>query len=186
MVRHGSQPRPVQARGLRVAAHLLERGETPLVLEAGSAVGASIRQWTHVRMFSPWRYTIDAASRRLLARVDWREPDGTELPTGGDLVTKYLEPLATRTALREHIHVNQRVTAITRLTTDKVRTNGRASRPFVVRATAPDGAQSEYLARAVIDATGTWDRPNSLGDGGLTTYDEKVLAEMTLWPYGMH
>jgi len=43
--------------GLAAAAHLLARGETPLVLEAGDAVGASIRQWSHVRFFSPWKYT---------------------------------------------------------------------------------------------------------------------------------
>src|SRR4051794_2380100 len=35
------------------AAHVLARGETPLVLEAGAAVGASIRKWGHVRLFSP-------------------------------------------------------------------------------------------------------------------------------------
>jgi cation diffusion facilitator CzcD-associated flavoprotein CzcO len=39
--------------GLAAAAHLLARGEGPLVLEAGEAVGASIRRWSHVPFFSP-------------------------------------------------------------------------------------------------------------------------------------
>jgi flavin-dependent dehydrogenase len=39
--------------GLATAAHLLDRGLEPLVLEAGSQVGASIAEWRHVRLFSP-------------------------------------------------------------------------------------------------------------------------------------
>ncbi len=31
--------------GLAAAAHLLERGETPVVFEAGDAIGANIRDW---------------------------------------------------------------------------------------------------------------------------------------------
>ncbi|MFZ5495818.1 MAG: FAD-dependent oxidoreductase [Verrucomicrobiota bacterium] len=163
--------------GLAAAAHLLERGETPLVLEAGPAAGASIRHWAHVRMFSPWRYTVDAASRRLLERTGWQEPAATELPTGGDLVSKYLEPLATHTALRQLIHFNQRVTAVTRLMTDKVRTKERESRPFVIRTVAPDGTQNEYLAKAVIDASGTWTKPNPMGADGLQPMGEEHVRD---------
>ena len=47
--------------GLAAAAHLVRAGLTPLVLEAGPSVGASILDWAHVRMFSPWRYVVDAA-----------------------------------------------------------------------------------------------------------------------------
>lgn len=47
--------------GLAAAAHLLERGIEPVVLEAGREAGHSVRQWGHVRMFSPWRYNVDAA-----------------------------------------------------------------------------------------------------------------------------
>src|SRR5688500_14860300 len=52
--------------GLAAAAHLAERGLDFLVLEAGDRVGASVAQWGHVRVFSPWKYDIDAAARRLL------------------------------------------------------------------------------------------------------------------------
>ena len=34
--------------GLAAAAHLLERGEAPIVFEAGEQVGANIRDWGHV------------------------------------------------------------------------------------------------------------------------------------------
>jgi NADPH-dependent 2,4-dienoyl-CoA reductase/sulfur reductase-like enzyme len=57
--------------GLATAAHLLDRGLEPLVLEAGSRVGANIAQWAHVRLFSPWRFDLDPASVRLLTAGGW-------------------------------------------------------------------------------------------------------------------
>jgi cation diffusion facilitator CzcD-associated flavoprotein CzcO len=47
--------------GLAAAAHLLARGERPLVLEAGPAVASNVRAWDHVRLFSPWQYVVDPA-----------------------------------------------------------------------------------------------------------------------------
>ena len=85
--------------GLAAAAHLIARGETPLVLEAGDGVGASIRKWGHVRIFSPWRYDVDAASAALLEAAGWVRPDGDSHPTGRELVEQYLEPLAALPAL---------------------------------------------------------------------------------------
>jgi cation diffusion facilitator CzcD-associated flavoprotein CzcO len=45
--------------GLAAAAHLVGRGETPVVLEGGPTVGASVLAWSHVQVFSPWRYNVD-------------------------------------------------------------------------------------------------------------------------------
>src|SRR5688572_29148840 len=80
--------------GLAAAANLAERGASFVVLEAGPAVGHAIRQWGHVRVFSPWRYNVDKASARLLAASGWRQPDPQGLPTGSEIVSRYLEPLA--------------------------------------------------------------------------------------------
>ena len=49
--------------GLAAAAHLIARGLAVRVYEAGDTVGAGVRDWGHVRTFSPWRYSIDPASR---------------------------------------------------------------------------------------------------------------------------
>ncbi|MGW0811553.1 FAD-dependent oxidoreductase, partial [Nonomuraea sp. NPDC002799] len=51
--------------GLAAAAHLAERNLGLVVLEAGEQAGASVAKWGHVRVFSPWKYNIDAAARRL-------------------------------------------------------------------------------------------------------------------------
>ena len=81
--------------GLAAAAHALGRGLKPIVLEAGDKVGHAVRQWSHVRMFSPWSYNIDKASEALLREEGWNSPDPEQYPTGGELVAQYLEPLAT-------------------------------------------------------------------------------------------
>ncbi len=72
--------------GLAAAAHVLERGMEPVVLEAGPDVGHAVRQWSHVRMFSPWEYNIDKAAERLLVATGWNSPAPDQYPTGGELV----------------------------------------------------------------------------------------------------
>ncbi len=154
--------------GLAAAAHLHERGLPFLMLEAGPHPGASVAEWGHVRLFSPWRYNIDHAARRLLDAAGWAAPDPDELPTGADLVDTYVTPLAKLPQLTAHIRYTARVTAIGRAGIDRVTTAGRASTPFVVRlATGEDIA-----AAAVIDASGTWRTPNVLGANGLPAHGE--------------
>lgn len=151
--------------GLSAAAHLRERGLTPLVLEAGPTVGAAVRQWGHTRLFSPWRYNIDAAARRLLEPTGWQAPDPESLPTGHLLVEDYLSPLAD--LLAPDIQTGARVVAVCRDGIDKTRSAGRAKTPFLVRVESADGTITDLHARAVIDASGTWGQPNPLGRSGL-------------------
>jgi thioredoxin reductase len=167
--------------GLAAAAHLLARGETPLVLEAGDAVGASIRQWHHVRFFSPWKYTVDAASVALLEPTGWTLPDPEGAPTGNDIVERYLEPLAALPQIAPHIRLGARVTAIARRGHDKMKTPGREDAPFVVRIQCPDGGEEHILARAIIDASGTWNMPNPLGADGLPALGEAAAAKRILY-----
>jgi thioredoxin reductase len=167
--------------GLAAAAHLLARGETPLVLEAGDAVGSSIREWSHVRFFSPWKYTVDAASVALLAPTGWTMPDPEGAPTGGDIVTRYLEPLAALPQIAPHIRLGARVTAIARRGHDKMKTPGRQEAPFVLRIQCPDGGEEQLLAKAIIDASGTWRLPNPLGADGLPAFGEAAAAEQIFY-----
>lgn len=163
--------------GLSAAVRLLERGLEPLVLEAGGDVAASPRDWGHVRLFSPWRYNVDKAAAQLLEAKGWTPPPADDLPTGHELYRNYLRPLAALAEIRNRLHLDRRVVAITRHGVDKVRTSRREDVPFVVRAMSAAGATEELLARAVIDATGTWWSPNPLGAAGIAAKGEAVFRD---------
>lgn len=166
--------------GLAAAAHVLERGLTPLVLEAGPRAGDAVRQWSHVQLFSPWQYAIDQAAERLLTAQGWTAPDPQRYPTGGELLERYLDPLAAR--LSDYIRTSHRVTGVTRLDADKVKTRGRDASPFELRCDTADGTKT-VIADAVIDTSGTWLSPNPAGANGLTALGEDTAADRIA--YGM-
>jgi hypothetical protein len=168
--------------GLAAAAHVMERGMTPVVLEAGPDVGHAVRQWSHVRLFSPWEYNIDKAAARLLESTGWNSPDPQTYPTGSELLERYLEPLATRTVLRDSIGTSARVTGISRVGFDKVKTKGRGDAPFELRYRNGAG-ETTLRADAVIDASGTWWSPNPAGANGLRAIGESDLSARIA--YGM-
>ena len=163
--------------GLAAAAHLLSRGMQPLVLEAGDDVAANVRDWGHVRLFSPWRYDVDKVAAKLLEAEGWQAPEPDELPTGGELAERYLRPLSKVFERGERIRFGHRVLAITRLATDKVRTRDRGATPFVLRVRDQSGREQEVLAGAVIDASGTWATPNPVGAAGLPAMGEEQLGD---------
>ena len=154
--------------GMAAAAQLATRGLPFVVLETGDGVAASVRQWAHVRLFSPWRFNTDPAARTLLEQTGWTAPDPETLPTGGDLINNYLAPLAAHPAIAPHLRLGVAVTAVARQGFDRVRTAGRDTAPFLLRLS--DG--TELLASAVIDASGTWRTPNPLGGNGLPARGE--------------
>ena len=162
--------------GLAAAAHLIARGLSVQVYEAGPAVGSNLRDWEHVRVFTPWRYCVDTAATALLARRGWRMPDADAFPTGGDLLSAYLEPLAASPELTALIETNARVTAISRHGFDKVVSRGREARPFVLIVKVGDSIRRD-LARAVVDASGTWATPNPLGASGLPAVGEAEFSD---------
>lgn len=162
--------------GLAAAARLIERGLPFLMLEAGPAVGDSVRRWRHVRMFSPWRFNIDRAARALLQATGWTPPPQDDLPTGGDLVARYLEPLAALPAIASRLRFGAKVVSVGREALDKAVDAGRAETPFAVGVALADGTRETVLARAVIDASGTWTAPNPMGAGGYPAAGEEHFA----------
>jgi thioredoxin reductase len=163
--------------GLAAAAHLLRRGETPLVFEAGRTVGAAVLQWGHVRLFSPWRELLDREAAALLGADGWLAPDPEAYPTGRELVEDYLVPLANTPQMKPHLRLDTRVVAVIRQGVDKMKTPGREQAPFVLRLRAVSGEEQDVLARAVIDASGTYETPNPLGASGISARGEQALHD---------
>jgi hypothetical protein len=162
--------------GLAAAAHLSSRGIEPVVFEAGDSVGASVREWGHVRVFSPWSYNIDPVAADLLDGTGWSAPASDAYPTGDEIVERYLEPLAAVPGIAESLHLRARVVSVTRQGIDKLKDDGRDAAPYQL-VVEEDGEERRYLARAVIDASGTWTRPSPVGAGGVLAAGERRHAD---------
>lgn len=161
--------------GLAAAAHLVGRGIEPLVLEAGEQAGAAVREWSHVRLFSTWGEVVDPAAEKLLAPTGWTRPDPATYPSGGDWAERYLRPLAD--ALGDKVRTGAAVTGVSRAGRDRVVDAGRDDQPFVVHVEHAGGREERVLARAVIDASGTWTAPGPAGGSGLPALGEKAAAD---------
>nr|WP_233566561.1 NAD(P)-binding domain-containing protein [Cohnella endophytica] len=166
--------------GLAAAAHLVERGESFILFEAAKHIAGNIEKWSHVRLFSPWQYNINKAAKKLLEDSGWVAPKDEELPTGGELVEKYLKPLTQLPSIQPHIHLGARVDAISRKGLSKIKTAGREKLPFVIHVET-DGGHQTFEAKAVIDASGTWSNPNPANSEGVWTGDETSLGQRIVY-----
>lgn len=160
-------------QGLAAAAHLVERGIEPVVLEAGDGAAPGVRAWGHVRMFSPWIELVDPAAERLLSAAGVTPPQ-TGYPTGQEWVDGYLAPLAY--VLAAHVQYGMRVVGVSRRGRDRLVSAGRDEQPFVMHVVDRDGAESRLDVRAVVDASGTWEQPNPAGADGLSAIGERDTA----------
>ena len=160
--------------GLAAAAHLVQRGLNPLVLEAGPSAGTGVRAWHHVRLFSRWGELVDPAAAKLLAPTGWQAPDEDTYPTGSQWAHRYLQPLAE--VLGERVRFNARVVGVARRGRDRVVDAGRDTEPLTVHARTADGREERITGRALIDASGTWASPNPLGADGLPALGEAAAA----------
>lgn len=165
--------------GLAAAANLIERGLPLVIFEAGDRVAASVRDWGHVRLFTPWSYLVDPASVRLLeAAGRWSQPDPDRVPLAKELVADYLDPLASLDGIAANLHLEHRVVAIGREGHDRMKDGNpedRSTVPFIVTVDTPQGRR-RFKTRAVIDASGTWTTPNPMGAGGVQADGESAFA----------
>ncbi len=164
--------------GLAAAANAAERGMDFVVLEAGADAGSAVGEWAHVRLFSSWSELVDPAARRLLdAAGTWTAPDESAYPTGGEWRDTYLQPLADvlDATTGGTVRYNARVIGVGRAGRDLMVDSGREDDPFAVHIEGPAGRE-RLLASAVVDASGTWTRPNPLGADGYPALGETENA----------
>ncbi|EMI56799.1 FAD dependent oxidoreductase [Rhodopirellula sallentina SM41] len=169
--------------GLAAAANLCERGKKFVVLESGDRIAASMWQWRHVRLFTPWKYLIDPAGARLLAAAgNWNEPHADKVPYAKDFIEAFLDPVAALPGIGPNIRLNREVVSVSREGHDRMKDGHRNEAPFLITTRSPTGNE-RIRASAVIDATGTWRTPNPLGAGGVAADGESEAQEHIC--YGM-
>lgn len=169
-------------QGLAAAAHLLERGLEPLVLEAGQGPAAAVAEWGHVRLFSSWPELIDDAGRRLLESTGWQAPE-PGFPFGAQWISEYLAPLAG--ALQEHVRYGARVIGVGRKGRDRTVDAARDEQPFTVHLRYSNGREDRIEASSVIDASGTWASPSPIGADGIPALGEQAAHNAGILRHGV-
>ena len=165
--------------GLEAALAAVDAGFPFTVYEAAPTVAGNVRSWGHVQLFTPWDLNVSPRMRRHLEAAGREVPGGPECPTGRELADRLLAPLAALPEIAPHLRLGARVLGVGReglLKHEEIATAERGQHPF--RILLGDGAGREWTEKAdvVIDATGTWGNPNSLGDGGIPAPGERSFG----------
>ena len=149
------------------------------VLERGKP-GDAIRQWGHITLFSPWSMNASDRMREALkdlGRLPGWAPD--YLHTGLEYADKVLAPLARHPLLKGRVKTDSTVLGVSRagaLKSDFIGSPKRARLPFQVLVSLLGGAEHVLGADMVVDASGTFARPNHLGSGGLHVPGDSAAA----------
>lgn len=156
--------------GLEAALAATESGMHATVYERADRPGGHVRRWGHVSLFTPWDWAV---SPRMRCALGERSPAGPGLPTGAELASELLDPLAARLDVRTGVEV----VGVARrglLKHEQIASDERANRPF--RLHLRTGDREEFAeADVVIDASGVYGNPNRLGDGGIDALGESRL-----------
>ncbi|MFP3947203.1 MAG: FAD-dependent oxidoreductase [Gemmatimonadota bacterium] len=166
--------------GLDAALAAREAGYPFTIYEADEGVGGHVRRWSHVRLFTSWRDNISPRMSGALEEADWFAPDPDAYPTGGEVVTSLLERIAALPGIRENLRLGIRVVAVSRRGLNKSDAIGsplRSRPPFRILLETPTGRQLVEEAEVVLDCTGTYSNPNSLGDGGIPAPGERTAED---------
>ncbi len=164
--------------GLEAALYAVKLGYRVTVFDKGR-VGENIRCWGHVQLFSPWEMNHSGLGALTLHRnlPTWDEPAPSQLLSGEQFVTKYLEPLSQLPELAPTIHPDTEVVHIGRKQIFKGELLGDSKRtfyPFQLLIRSQDGVEAIHTTDIVIDASGVYANPNSLGDGGIPALGESA------------
>ncbi len=153
--------------GLEGALYAAQRGYRVTMFEQSHDIAAHIRDWGHVRMFSPFAMNTSEWGRGALREAGHGLPADDELLTGEEFVERYLAPLSRLPQLAECIRTSAPVWRIGRrdaLKTERIGDPARAREPFRLALGSP---LRHVEADVVLDCTGTFGQHNWLGAGGI-------------------
>ena len=165
--------------GLEAAVRAIAAGMDAVVLEKNS-IGNHIRLWGHVKFFSPFHMNHSSWGARLLSEAfpGLGLPPAEAYLTGSEYVQQYLEPLVRLPQLRDRALEGVEVLSIGRDLIGKKDLIGdpeRARYPFRLL-TRSQGREQIFKAAAVVDASGVYSRPQTIGSGNVPAVGETEAA----------
>lgn len=158
----------IAARTLDWPVTLFEKGE----------VGGHVHSWGQTRLFSPFAMNRSDTGAALLAASGVTLPGDDAYLTAEEHRGAYLMPIARHPILRGVVRTGECVVAIARggfLKKDV--SPERASAPFRLLVRDASGRERVESADIVVDASGTYGRPNALGAGGMPCPGETAAEE---------
>jgi thioredoxin reductase len=170
--------------GLEAALYAKALG-LPVAVYDRANVGEHVQHWGFVRMFTPFGLNVSALGRAALLRdaPDRKLPADTDLLTGREFREAYLAPLAESTALKGLIHPQSAVVAVGRAGWRKTDPGDpkKPLPPFRLLLRDAKGAERFAAADVVLDCTGTYSRPNWVGDGGIPAAGEAAARPHVMY-----
>ena len=164
--------------GIEAALAAAESGHPFTLYEEAPVAAGSLRRWGHVRMFTPWEMSVSPRVRRRLEAAGVAVPQGSGCPTGAELA-EVLARVAALPEIAPHVRYSTCAVAVGRdglLKHEEIATAERARHPFRLLLEGRSGEETIERAQVLIDTTGTYCTPNSLGDGGIPAAGERSFA----------
>jgi thioredoxin reductase len=171
--------------GLEAALQARSLGLPVTVYEQGQP-GEYLNRWGFVRMFTPFGWNVSPLGLQTLLRENpQRElPAESELLTGRAFREKYLQPLADSAFLKPHIKLQTTAVSIGR-TGWRKSDDGDAKKAlpsFRLLLREQNGTERFDTADVILDCTGTYARPNWVGDGGIPAMGEiAARSQVAYW-----
>ena len=164
--------------GLEAALHATRAGFEVAVFEQGG-VADGVRNWGHIRLFSPFSMNSSDAGREAIANAGGSLPEDEELLTGKQFYESYLKPLSELPELAGCLHENTRVVSIGRRWLRKGHAIGHATRQadlfdLVVRCGDDERVETAEL---VLDCSGSYPNHRLIGGAGQGCPGESKLPE---------
>jgi len=175
--------------GLETTLYARFLGYDVVVYERGD-VAASIRQWAHVRMFTPFEQNHSPLGLAAIQAQDeaYQPPDNAALLTGQEWISRYLSPLAQTDLIADHLRLSTSVLAVGKEEVLRHDMPGhddkgmpghddRGDWSFRVLSRDVHGAEQIEVFDGVLDCTGVFANANWLGHGGIPAIGESELRE---------
>ncbi|MDQ6796959.1 MAG: FAD-dependent oxidoreductase [Actinomycetota bacterium] len=164
--------------GLDAALAAADLGWPFTVYEAADRPAGHVREWGHVRLFTPWSLNVSPRMARHLEAAGLTVPGDDACPTGDELCDRVLDPVAALPEVAPAMRLDSRVLSIGRhglLKHEEIATAERGAQSFRLLVSGADGEEEVVYADVVLDCTGTYSHPNTTGDGGIPAVGEGRL-----------
>lgn len=167
--------------GLEAGLYARFLGYEVVIYERGD-VADSVRQWGHIRMFTPFAMNRSPLGLAAVQSQDeqYQPPADDAVLTGNEWIGRYLLPLSHTDLLSDSIRTQTTVLSIAKeelLKGDLPGHSDRGDWSFRLLVQGPDVSERIETSDCVLDCSGVFATANWLGHGGQPAIGERALRD---------